>query len=113
MPSINLSSYTHSDLQNILRVVRDYKTARKQIGNRAVLRDPRVESKKLFRVVYSKNIDLDRLKDNFQKFFQAYFPEESADDLIYQMDMNLVGGIRLFHGDDFLDITFENFIQKV
>ncbi len=90
MSSIHLSSYSKQDLQEVLRIVRDYRSARKQIGNRAVLRDPRVKPAKQFRVVYACNADLDAIKKYTADILPRLFSDVVLDEVIYESDTELV-----------------------
>lgn len=109
MSKTQFSSYTKSKLADVLRVLKDYRSSLKQIGNRATLSDSREMKDKNFRIEYSEPVDIDFLKNFSEKSIQKYFPEANQNATrIYTVNNALVGGIRIFYGDDMIDLSFQN-----
>lgn len=109
-----LHSVSRSDLEQALRILRDYRNAYKQIGKHAIIRDPRVKKDTTVRVQFAVPVDqADSLMPFVEKALEEYFPE--AKDVSRALEYNpaLVGGIRVFYGDDMVDISFDKYAHTV
>jgi len=111
--TLDLSSYSSQELQDALRILRDYRNARKQIGDRAVLQDPRVPAEKALVIEVSQELQSDELQGFFTQVIQKFFPEASGKTFSVRTRAGLSGGMRIFYGDDMVDLSFERFSELV
>ena len=109
MSSVNLSSYTREDLTDILRILKLYKTSYGQIGRRARMRDPRIQSLPLVRVEYPSGSQLDGIRSFATQSLKKFFSIENPQNILFEEKNALVGGIRLFVDDDMMDVSFSRF----
>ncbi len=75
--AIDLSSYSPAELQDALHILRDYRNARKQIGNRAQLIDKRNPPEKELIIELTHDEDVQKLYDFLGQMITKYFPESS------------------------------------
>lgn len=70
-----LNQYSREDLQNILAVLKDYRTSLKQIGRRSVLSHPKEKKEKFFRIEHTSNISTEFLEKFLSGVLHKFFPE--------------------------------------
>jgi hypothetical protein len=111
--ALDLSTYSKEELQGVLRILRGYRNARKQIGTRARIVDTRVIPEKLL-VVELPN---DKKSDDVQSLLEAvvakFFSEARGKSPVFRTNHHLKGGIRMFYGDDMVDVSFERFATLI
>lgn len=78
MNSINLSSYSLTDLTEALRVLKSYTTSFKQIGNRARLEDGKNPEPLTIRVEYAPGSDEGFIREFSKNIFAQFFKEADA-----------------------------------
>lgn len=113
MKSLNLSSYTPELLMEVLTLLKSYVTASKQIWNRALLVDPKDKKSSQVRVEFSPGSDESFIETFTQKILLSFFPESKKDDCVYIQNSKITGGIRIFLGDDMVDISYEKFAHLI
>ncbi len=113
MKSINLSSYSPQLLTEVLTLLKSYVTASKQIWHRAELRDPKDHKELSVRVEFSPGSDESYIRTFSEKILSVFFPESNKDTCTYVMNPKITGWIRLFLGDDMVDISFEKFAHLI
>lgn len=93
-----LNQYSREDLQNILAVLKDYRTSLKQIGNRSVLSHPKEKKEKFFRVEHTSNVSKEFLENFLSGVLHKFFPDaqSSAEKKFIQND-KIIGGVRVFY----------------
>lgn len=112
MLNTKLSSYSKEELYDVLRILKSYRSSLKQIGKRAKLKDDKQKIAKIFRIEYAGEMD-----KNFLENFSAYacgkfFPEAAFDaQKEYIQNNEIVGGIRIFYGDDMMDLSFADYAR--
>ena len=65
------------------------------------------------RVEFSPGSDESFVQTFTQKILLSFFPESTKDDCIYIQNPKITGGIRIFLGDDMVDISFEKFAHLI
>lgn len=68
---------------------------------------------KMLRVEYADGVNQDFLGDFTLKIVKKFFPEASVDAIDYTVNNKIVGGIRVFFGDDMIDFSFQNFVRAI
>lgn len=112
MSNTKLSSYSREELTDILRVLKDYRTSLKQIGNRSILSDSKEKKEKIFKIEHTKEISENFLQDFSEKAIKRFFPEaDSSVRREYILNEKIIGGIRVFYGDDMMDLSFQDFVH--
>jgi hypothetical protein len=113
MKSLNLSSYSPELLGEVLSVLRFYTAALKQIGARAELRDPKGPRSSNLKVEFSPGSDQSFVRDFTQKLITSFFSEMKSEECVYEENPHITGWIRMFFGDDMIDISFERFAHLI
>ena len=93
----SLTTASREELTQVLRILRDYRGAYKQIGKRAVLHDPRVQRAKTLRAQYAHEDNAPELQHIIATMIRTYFPEADAQTVVYETNPQLVGGARIFY----------------
>ena len=103
MVTQNLNQYSREDLENVLIVLKDYRNSLKQIGKRSELSHPKHKQAKFFRVEHPAAI-------SFGEAVKKFFPDapENTERRFVQNE-KIIGGIRIFYGDDMVDLSFQDF----
>lgn len=110
----NILSYSRDELSDVLRILKEYRTSLKQIGNRAVLSDSKHKSPKTFRIEHTSVASQDFVRDFASGAIRRYFPEASLDtEQRFIVNDAIVGGIRIFYGDDMVDLSFQDFVRAI
>ncbi len=108
--SLDLTSYSLDELTEALRVMKNYKTSLRQIGGRAKLQDQKHPEAPALTVQYAPGFALDTVTAFAKSAVREYFPEATFDDRVILVEnTKLTGGIRIFYGDDLMDVSFEKF----
>ena len=113
MKSVNLSSYSPEVLNEVLSVLRFYTTALKQIWDRAEFRDPKGLKISQVKVEYAHWADKSFVQSFTEKILFTFFPESDKDSCIYTENPKITGWIRIFFGDDMVDISFDKFAHLI
>jgi len=113
MKSINLSNYSPELLDEVLSVLRFYTTALKQIWDRAELRNPKQAKISQVRVEYARWADESFVQSFTGKILSRFFPDSDKDACTYTENPKITGWIRIFFGDDMVDISFEKFAHLI
>ncbi len=114
MSNIQLSSYSKEELENVLRVLKNYRASLKQIWNRSILSDSKEKKEKFFRIEHTKEISEDFLKKFSENVVKKFFPEVSTSaHCEYILNEKIIGGIRVFYGDDMMDLSFQDFVHAL
>lgn len=92
-----------------------YRVSLKQIGARAHLEDPKSPEPIKLRVEFASGIQLDTVKSYARSGASTFFPEFYGDDTLIEFLENnrLTGGIRMFYGDDMVDVSFQKFVNEL
>ncbi len=106
-----LATLSREEITFSLKLLKEYRNALKQIGNRASLADiafPKVH----IRVEYAPHAGMDHAKKMVESLFERFFRDipYSASTTEFTENPALSGGIRLFAGDEMMDISFDRFI---
>lgn len=110
----NILSCSRDELSDVLRILKEYRTSLKQIGNRAVLSDSKNKKAKTFRIEHTSTVSEDFVRQFSDAAIQKYFPEASKDVIRnFAVNNRLIGGIRIFYGDDMLDLSFQDFVRAI
>lgn len=110
----DFSSYSQDELLDALKILRSYRAAAKQIGNRAKISDMKRNKKPFFRIEYAPEVGEDFLYNFSDSVIQKYFPEvNSQTEKVFMPNSSLSGGIRVFYGDDMIDISFQDFARTL
>jgi hypothetical protein len=108
--TIELSSYSLEELTEALRVMKSYRTSLRQIGARAKLEDPKHQVAPSFSIEYAPGFTIDIVQSFARSAVSEYFPEALFDDNVtFIENKKITGGIRIFYGDDMMDVSFEKF----
>lgn len=108
--SLDLTSYSLDELTDALRVMKSYKASLRQIGGRAKLQDQKHPVAPVLTIEYAPGFGLDTVTAFAKSAVLQYFPEAQFDDAVVFTENNkLTGGIRIFYGDDMMDVSFEKF----
>lgn len=75
MSKIDLSTYPRDTLEQLLGIVKDYRTALKQIGKRAILIDPKNPPKESARIEYPSTMDAISVSQYAAACIKYAFPE--------------------------------------
>ncbi|MBP6981147.1 hypothetical protein KBB25_00010 [Candidatus Gracilibacteria bacterium] len=112
MPAINhLSDYSRSDLESTLKILKSYRLSLLQIGKHAKLVDPKNLPALQVRVEYAPSLEESVVKEYAYKCLLEAFPGlEHPSDLSCKENPQISGGIRVFAGDDLVDISLEKFL---
>lgn len=108
--TLDLSSYSLEELTDALRVMKNYRTSLRQIGAKAKLEDPKHPSAPVLSIEYAPGFTMDTVKSFAHAAVTQYFPEAKFDDSVALTEnKKITGGIRIFYGDDMMDVSFEKF----
>jgi hypothetical protein len=77
MDSSLFSPYSRDELKDTLRVLKNYKSALAQVGNRALLQDTAHPSSLPLRVEYAEGFSLDTVKNATKEALSSYFHVEA------------------------------------
>ncbi len=114
MPTLNLTSYPRETLEHVLSIVKSYRISMKQIGKRAILTDPLDPPQDSVTIEYAPHIDASLIEKYSEACLALSFPEyKSTLPPIIRKNPLLTGGIRLFVGDDMVDVSFARFESLV
>ncbi len=106
----SLSLHTVAELSDALRVLKSYVHASKQIGNKAVLSDPKNPTVTPIRIEYPETSDESSMTEYSDHILKVFYPETNPEvPRLYAKNPRITGGIRLFFGDDMIDISFDKF----
>lgn len=90
MSSQKISQYSASELSDILRILQDYRLARKQIGSHARLRDPRVsEENTQIRILIPENENSQNVQELVSSFLGQYFSKADMKDVLFEKTKTL------------------------
>lgn len=114
MVTQNLNQYSREDLENVLIVLKDYRNSLKQIGKRSELSHPKHKQAKFFRVEHTAAISQEFLEKFFDEAVEKFFPDapENTERRFVQNE-KIIGGIRIFYGDDMVDLSFQDFAHTL
>lgn len=112
MSDISLTSYSKEDLSYALRLLRNYKNTYNQIGKRAKF-FPSSKSEKAFRIQHTDNISQEEITRFASLYISQFFSEVKDPKITYEINNDITGGMRLFYGDDMIDISFQKFSQLI
>jgi hypothetical protein len=112
--SLALSSYSREQLSSVLRILKLYKNGLVQIGRRAHLQDPKEPAVVRVRVEYPSTAN----RSDIEKFVQGQLSPlfgitDIPSDIVFIESSSLVGGVRIFAGDDMVDISFQRFANQI
>lgn len=114
MNTKDISHYSREELQDILRVLKTYKQSHRQIGARARIYDPKNPPEPELRVEYASGISQSLLEKILQSAIALHFPDiKDQSNVVYTENTHLTGGIRIFYGDDMVDISFQRFVNMI
>lgn len=114
MNSSILDTMTPSQMQDTLRVLKDYRNALKQVWKRSVLQDRRAPIQKKFIIEHPSLLEKDILSSFVEETIRTSFPEAPADTIMeYRVNDTLIGWVRIFYGDDMVDASFAHFSQSL
>ncbi len=109
MTPLDLTSYSRESLENMLSIVKSYRTSLKQIGKRAVLIDPKHPPAISATVEYVGGMHKDSVEKYALSCMKKLFPEYTGAAPILRENPELKWWIRVFVGDDMIDLTFQKF----
>ncbi len=109
--TFKIATLSREEITFSLKLLKEYRNALKQIGNRASLSDiafPKVH----IRVEYAPHASMDHAKKMVESLFGRFFQDISyvAETTEFTENPKLSGGIRLFAGDEMMDISFDRFL---
>jgi hypothetical protein len=111
MQTSHLVSYSRKELEALLGIMRNYKTYTLQAGSRAKLVDSKNQSVLFVRIEYPASFDQKTLHSFVESALPEYFPETKNKEysIEYKESSYIVGGVRMFCGDEVVDISFQKF----
>ncbi len=111
---MNLSSYSKSDLETALRGLKAYRALDKFIGKRGrELFHAARSGKQSYRVEYF-GTDSRSIEPLVISTYESHFGTKlTSTDIAWKQNDSLKGGVRLFSGDDMLDISFQDAERKM
>jgi len=111
---VNISSYNKSDLSTILKGLKFYRALEKQVGARGRELFARSRSShESYRVeyVWEDHTSLEPLVlSTYQSRFDIQVPREQ---IVWKRNDALKWGVRLFVGDDMVDVSFKEAERKL
>ncbi|MBC7503444.1 hypothetical protein H7169_00535 [Candidatus Gracilibacteria bacterium] len=114
MSLATLSSYSREQLSDILRILKAYKTGLVQIGHRAYLVDPKETMSVRVRVEYPTGASTEDIRSFALSSMREHFGIiEIPEDIVFVETPALIGGIRIFAGDDMVDVSFQKFASQM
>lgn len=112
--SLALSSYSREQLSDVLRILKLYKNGLVQIGRRAHLQDPKEKAVVRVRVEYPATAVLSDIQAFTAKQLSGLFGiTKTPSDIVFVESSSLIGGVRIFAGDDMVDISFQKFANQM
>ena len=111
---INLSTYSKADLEVALKGLKSYRALDKFIGRRGRELFHRARSgQESYRVEYAGG-DIKEIESLVITTYKTHFGVElSSSEITWKQNDSLKGGVRLFVGDDMLDISFKDAERKM
>ena len=92
-----LTKYSRDELVQTLRILKTYKAALSQVGERALLIDTNSPSSLPLRVEYAQGFDLETVKKTAKEALSSYFHMEAfPENTSFVLSNTLVGGMRIF-----------------
>lgn len=108
--TLDLTSYSLEELTDVLRIMKGYRTSLRQIGAKAKLEDPKHPQAPTLSIEYAPGFSMDTVRSFAHATVSRYFPETAIDNTVsFVENKNITGGIRIFYGDDMMDVSFEKF----
>lgn len=106
---MNLSIYTKPELQTILKGLKSYRALEKFVGRRGRAIFARAESgEKLYRAEYFGEENKAVLEPMVIAAYASHFGERiEASKIEWKRNDAIRGGIRIFSGDDMVDVSFQ------
>ncbi|PID83696.1 hypothetical protein CSB09_04785 [Candidatus Gracilibacteria bacterium] len=112
MSLISLDTYSKETLSQALRLLRNYKNAYNQIGKRAHF-SPSQKTKKILRIQHTKDTKKEDLESFVNSSISHFFPEMQEATKVYEINPDLVGGVRIFYDDDMIDVSFSKYSHLI
>ncbi|NRH20710.1 hypothetical protein HOO68_01555 [Candidatus Gracilibacteria bacterium] len=114
MTTATLSTYSREQLSDILRILKLYKTSLVQIGHRARLIDPKNNPDVSVRIEYPTGAALEDIRSFAVAGLDQFFGiKKIPEDVVFAEVPSLIGGIRIFAGDDMINISFQKFANQI
>jgi hypothetical protein len=107
MKKLQLSSHSRDTLEAVLRIVKSYRNGLKQIGHRAKLLDPKSPPPIEVVIEYATGMTVESATSYAQKCIEILFPSFSGEKFILRENGLLTGGVRVFVGDDMVDVSYQ------
>lgn len=106
---MDLSTHSKSELQTLLKGLKSYRALEKFVGRRGRAIFARVQSgEKLYRVEYFGEENRDVLESMVISAYTQHFGETiDSKSIEWKQNDAICGGIRIFSGDDMMDISFQ------
>lgn len=106
--SVSLSSFSKTELPEVLRSLKSYKKMLKEMGGRASVYFF-TDVKKNYRAEYDATMDMSLVESYVLAAFQKHFDVQlTKEDIRFTANTSLISGARIFAGDDMVDVTFKN-----
>ncbi|MDD3120203.1 MAG: hypothetical protein PHF46_02250 [Candidatus Gracilibacteria bacterium] len=112
---IDLEKYSKQELIEMLKVLKKYRNLRKNTGKKSaeILRQD-IFGETRIKVEYFPSLNKGEITDFVIILFLKLFGKSvELKDIIWKENTSLTGGIRLYFGDDLLDITYADFKTKL
>ncbi|MDD2487404.1 MAG: hypothetical protein PHS92_03470 [Candidatus Gracilibacteria bacterium] len=112
---MDINKYSKTELSKIIKLMKKYRTLKKNIGRKSyeVIHAELTQEQRLSVEYFpevQKNDILVLVKDLYKDVFGI---ETSEDKIIWKENPNLRGGLRLFFGDELMDVSFESVENKI
>lgn len=106
---MDISTHSKSELQTLLKSLKSYRALEKFVGRRGRAIFARAQSgTKLYRVEYFSDANRNILEPIVVSAYARHFGETIDTKAIEWKQNNTIrGGIRIFSGDDMMDISFQ------
>lgn len=106
---MDISTHSKSDLQVLLKSLKSYRALEKGVGRRGRSIFARsLTGTKLYRVEFFGEIDHTTIEDMVLSAYAHHFGEALASNQIeWRRNDAILGGIRIFSGDDMVDVSFQ------
>ncbi len=109
MSQIQLSSYSRETLENLLKIIKSYKSWLKQIWKRAQLVDPNNPAPIRALVELHDWLDENEGLKYAQSVIKFAFPTYTWESPLVRKNPELKGGARVCVGDDMVDVSMQKF----
>ncbi len=114
MTQFTYQTYSKEELQQALSLLRNYKDSYHQIGKRAKFAAKyRENAENSFRVQHTAQENQKEIAQFAEEYISKFFPGVQNIDITYEVNPDIIGGIRIFHGDDMIDVSFSKFRQII